>query len=337
MRNASLIAAAAILLAIVAFSFFSRSPVSAPQQKTYRIGILVRGSGYEAAVEGYRRKMHDLGYQEGKNAAYDIRFVSAREELPKAVAEFLASGVDLIHTYSTPATQVAYDATRDLIKPVPVVFGSVGDPLIAGVVKDLRRSGTNVTGVSSLSTELTARRLELLKEINPRITRVVMPHTAAEAGDVAANTSVEIAKETAAGLGIKLILLPVRSKEDNNAVARSIQRRDAEGMIVGGDSLVWGSIELYIAQAIQEKIPFAAFDVSQVRKGALMGFGPDYTVAGEQAALLSHQILRGRPVAEMPVEVPRKLLLTVNQKTARAIGVVLGKEFLGKADVIISE
>ncbi len=337
MRNTFLLSGFGVLIVLVGFLWWSNSAAPPRAEKKYHIGILVRGSGYEAAVEGYRAKMKELGYEEGKNVVYAVRFVSAKEDLAPAVDTFLKEGVDLIHTYSTPATQAAYEATKDMQDPTPVVFGSMGDPLLSGVVRDLARPGTNVTGVSSLSTETTAHRLELLREINPAIRRVAMPYTAAENKDAAADKSVEIAKDTARKLGVEMAFFPVRTKEDNAAAASRILAPDIEGMIVGGDSLVWGSIDVYIAAAIKEKIPFAAFDVSQVRKGALIGFGPDYAVSGEQSAILTNQILRGKAPADIPVQVPHKLLLVVNQKTAAAIGISLPDAFLKKADRVIDE
>ncbi len=321
-----------LFLGLVLFGLLWRV---AEEPKVYRIGILSRGSFYESAVEGYKAKMKELGYIEGENVEYDIRFVTAREELPKVIREFIANGVDLIHTYSTPATQAAYQETKNLSHPIPIVFGSMGDPLVSGVVENIQRPGTNVTGVASLSTELTARRLELLREINPAIRRVAMPHTAKEAGDAAANKSVEVAKETAQRLGIELRFYPVRDSEDNKTAAQMISRRDVEGIIVGGDSLIWGVLELYAQRAIKEKIPLAAFDISHVQKGALIGFGPDYFVSGGQSAVLTNQILRGRNPAEIAIEVPQKLLMIVNLDTAKAIGLEFSEEFLKQVDIII--
>jgi len=329
----------ALIILAASFLWYARLiPGNQPtKEKVYRIGILVRGSGYETAVAGYRRKMKELGYEEGRNVSYDVRFVSAKEEVNGAIQDFIAKGVDLIHTYSTPATQAAYAMTKDMLHPIPVVFGSMGDPLLSGVIKDFGRPGTNVTGVTSLSTELTARRVELVREISPLARRIAMPHTAVENGDVAATRSVTIAQDAAKKLGMTMVLFPVRVKEDNEAAAKKILRKDVDGIIVGGDSLVWSSIEVYIAQAIKEKIPFAAFDLSQVKKGALVGFGPDFAVSGEQAAVLTNQILRGRSPAYIPIEVPRTLLLAINRKTATAIGITFSEAFLKKADVIIDE
>ncbi|TSC75656.1 MAG: putative ABC transport system substrate-binding protein [Parcubacteria group bacterium Gr01-1014_33] len=308
------------------------------QKKVYTIGILVRGTGtYELAVEGYKNRLRELGYREGDTIVYDARFLSTPEELARASEDFIRNKVDLIHTYSTPATLAAYAAVKNIPAPIPIVFGSVGDPVATGLIQSIAHPGGNVTGVASLSTELTARRLELLKEIDPRIRRVAMPHTAEDAGDIAANKSVVIAHQIAKKLGIELVLFPVRTREENANAAGRIRRQKVDGMIVGGDSLVWASIDQYIHQAIKEKIPFAAFDISQVKKGALVGFGPDYAISGKQAALMTHKIFRGSFPRDIPVEVPEKLLLFVNRSTARAIGIVFPPGFLAEADQVIGE
>lgn len=325
-----------LFLIVVAF-LYQTNRQQAREEKIYHIGILVRGSFYEPAVVSYKRKLAELGYVEGKNIMYDVRLVNAKEELPAAISDFIKNAVDLIHTYSTPATQAAFTATKDLQKPIPIVFGSVGDPIAAGLVKDVQRPGTNVTGVVSLSTELTAKRLDLLKQINPKIKRVALPHTAEDAGDVAANKSVEIAKETAKKLGIELVFFPIHKNEENKSNAEKILKNNVDGMILPGDSLILGAVDLYAKQAIKERIPFAAFDVSNVQKGALVGFGPDYAISGEQAAGITHKILRGGKPEEIPVEVPKKLLLIVNTATAEKIGLALDSNFVRSADVVIKE
>lgn len=339
MVNKKLIIPALALIAVLAaigFGLKQRAD-NRPTYKIYRVGILVRGAGYEPAVVGFRQEMFSLGYVEGQNISYDVKFVSTKEELEAAAQEFVGKKVDLIHTYSTPATQIAYKLTKDLALPIPVVFGSVGDPLLSGVVKDIQRPGMNVTGIASLSTQLTAKRLELLKQINPAIRRVAMPHTAKDAGDVAADKSVEIARDAAANLGIELVLLPVRSREENAARAKQISKNEVEGVIVGGDSLIWGDLDLYIKRTIEEKLPLAVFDLGQVRKGGLIGFGPDYRVVGEQAAVITHQILRGKNPGDIPVKTPERLVLAVNLKTAKAINVKLPDELLSETDILINE
>jgi len=325
-----------VVAAVAGFMYFSQSK-SAESAKTYRIGVLVRGSGYDAAVAGFKKRLGELGYQEGTNVTYDIQFISDKDQLPVVSRKFVQDGVDLIHTYSTPATEAAITAVQASGRPIPIVFGSVGDPLLIPGVRSISHPGGNVTGVASLSTDLTSQRLQLLKEFDPSIKRVAMPHTAPEAGDVAADKSVEIAKDTAENLGIELALFPVKTKDDNALVAVQILGKDFDGMIVGGDSLVWGSIDVYIKQAIQEKIPFSVFSRSQVEAGALFGLGPDYAVSGRQSADIANKILRGGNPGDIPVQIPEKLVLVVNEETAQAMGVKFSEAFLKKVDVIIEK
>ncbi len=330
----------AVVLAGAAGAWWYSARYSA-EIRVYKVAVLVRGasSAYKTSVESFLKTMRQLGHKEGEGGdiRYDIRYVNTKDEINGALQEFIAENVDVIHVYSTPATQAAYEATRDMLYPIPIVFGSMGDPLSAGVIKNAQRPGTNVTGVASLSTELTAKRLELLKEINPKIQRVAVPHTAVALKDAASLRSLEIARETAEKLGITLVYYSVAAAGEHERIAASIVRKDVDGMIISADSLIFAGLKSYVAQALKEKIPFAVFDISQVEQGGLVGFGPDYAVTGEQSARLVHQVLWGGNPSVIPVEVPKKLLLAVNLNTARAIGVVLSQEFLKKADVVVGK
>ncbi len=308
------------------------------QPRIYHIGILSRGHGsYEIAIKAFQDKLRELGYVEGKNVAYDVRYLSTTGELDQAAQDFVNAHVDLINVYSTPATQAVYRATQKMQNFIPIVFGSLADPVAAGVVKNIEQPGTNVTGVISLASELTPKRIELLLRIVPGIKNIAMPRTAEELNEIAANRSVAVAKEVAKKLGIHLILFPVRTQEENASTSLKITAKVAQGLIVGGDSLVWSGLDNYITQAIKEKIPFAAFDTDQVKRGALIGFGPDYTVMGQQVAIMSDKIMQGRKPGDISVETPQKLLLTINLDTARAIGITLDPQLLKEADMIIGK
>lgn len=307
--------------------------------KHYRIAVVSRKGAaiYDEGIANYKKKMSDLGYVEGGNLTYDMREFTDSAELANIIRDVITQHPDLIHTYSTPATVEAYKQTKDMPSPIPVVFGSVGDPLAAGIVKGIEYPGTNVTGIASLSTELTGNQLRYLKEIKPSVSRVGMPYSAPELNDAAAKKSVEIAQKTASTLGITLILYPVKSKEENASVARTITKKDVDGIIIGGDSLIWGSIKEYIDQAIREKIPMTAFDSTQVKSGAIVGIGPDYSAVGKQAAIISHKILQGSSPGQIAVQVPEKFILSVNLETARAIGLPIPDEFFKGADVVIGK
>ena len=325
-----------VVIAFAGYMYLSRTQ-GADLSKTYKVGILVRGSGYDDAILGFKKRMDELGYHDGKNITYNVQFISDKNQLQATVRTFIKEGVNLIHTYSTPATEAAITATKEMSPPIPIIFGSVGDPLLLPGVKSISHPGGNTTGVASLSTDLTSQRLRLLKDFDPAVKRVAMPHTALDAGDVAANKSVEIAEATARDLGIELTLFPVQTKDDNTAAAARIRGEDFDGMIVGGDSLVWGSIDVYIRQAIKEKIPFSVFSRSQVESGALFGLGPDYAVSGRQSADIANKILRGGNPGDIPVQIPEKLILVVNEDTAQAMGIKFGDAFLKKADVIVGD
>lgn len=306
---------------------FFKPPAKAP--KTYTIGIVVRGETYRPGVEGFKSKMKELGYEEGKNVAYDTRFVEKREELPMVISELLKKHVDLIHTYSTPATV----ETRKLTTDVPIVFGSMGDPLASGVVESLQRPGKNVTGVMSLSSPLAAKRLEFLKEAVPSIKKVAIPYTP---DDVAGASSYNAALEAAKKLGIELIPYYVSKERDVKQTASAIKKTDVDAIVISSDSAVWAALATYIGQAQKEKLPFAVFDKDMVKKGGLLGYGPNYFVSGEQSAVYADKILHGANPALLPIDAPRKLLLVLNLKTARDIGVVFPAPLLRKADLILN-
>lgn len=327
-----------IVGAISTFLWVHKQSLATPLPRIYHIGILSRGRGsYEVAIKGFQDRLREFGYIEGQNVTYDIRYLSTTDELDQAAQDFVHAHVDLINTYSTPATQAAYRATQQMPNPIPVVFASIADPVAAGVIKGIEQPGTNVTGVISLASELTAKRVELLMRIAPHIKKIAMPRTAEELNDVATNKSVAVAQQAAADAGVQLILFPVHTQAENASTSVKITARLVQGLIVGGDSLVWSGLDNYIKQALKEKIPFAAFDTDQVKRGALIGFGPDYIVSGQQAAVISHKILQGRSPGDIPIETPRKLLLTINLDTARVIGITLDPELLNEADVIIGK
>jgi len=314
------------------------STILSSQPRVYHIGILARGRGsYEVAIKGFQDRMRELGYVEGQNVIYDVRYLSTKDELKKAAQDFVTARVDLISTYSTPATKAVYEATQNTQNPIPIVFGSLNYPVASGFIKSVEHPGTNATGIISLSTELTAKRIDLLTRIVPGIKRIAMPRSVQELNDIAANGSVALAQQAAKGAGIQLILFPVHTQEENALTSAKITGQLVQGMIVGGDSLVWSGLDFYIKQAIKEKIPFSVFSIDQVKRGALIGFGPDYTVMGQQVAAISHQILQGKKPQEIAVQIPEKLILAINLDTARAIGITIDPQLLKEADVIIGK
>jgi putative ABC transport system substrate-binding protein len=298
--------------------------------KVYHVGIVIRGSSYLPGLEGFKKKMAGLGYQEGANIQYTVHIVDRREDLPGAISDLITRGIDLLHVYSTPATIEAYKQT----KTVPIVFGSMGDPLASKTVKSLESSGTNVTGVNSFSAPLTAKRLEFLLEAAPAVTRVAI---AFSREDTPGMSSYNFAQEAAAKLGVTLVPYYITQERPVKETARAITKKNVDGMIISADSGVWANLSTFVEQSLKESMPFAVFDKDMVANGGLIGYGPDYFVTGEQSAVLADKILRGQPPATLPIETPRRLILAINLKTARALGIEIPRQLLQKADLIINE
>lgn len=319
----------AILVLIGGLTLFWKTISPQRSSRVYKIGILVRGENYRPGVNGFISRMRELGYEEGKNVRYIIHFEDAREKLPLRIAEFLKDGVDLIHTYSTPATVEAHKQTQT----IPIVFGSMGDPLASKVIDSLQRPGTNVTGVQSLSSPLAAKRLEFLKIAVPSIKKVAFPFTP---DDIPGKSSYETALSAAHKLDMKLVPYYISKERDVKSTALTIRRKDVDGIVISSDSLVWANLPAYVEQAKKEKLPFAVFDKDMVERGGLLGYGPDYFITGEQSAVYADKILRGANPAELPIDSPRKLLLVLNRKTARDIGITFPQALLSNADLIIN-
>lgn len=326
--------AALMLVGAGALLFVQRQQAGAPPAPEHRklqsVGVVVRGKSYLPGVEGFRSKMAELGYEEGVNVVYDIRIVEQTADLPGVVRELIAKGVDVLHTYSTPATVAAYAET----KQIPIVFGSMGDPLASQTIRSLQKPDTNVTGVNSLSAPLVSKRLEFLLEAAPRVKKVAFPLTRE---DIPGQSSYAFILETAEKLGVEVVPYWISEERTSEEVAAAILRKDVDGIVLSSDTAMWRNLQDYVAQAKKEKLPFAVFDKDMVAAGGLVGYGPDYFVSGEQSAVLVDKILQGQQPGNLPIENPRRLVLALNLDTARAIGLEFPVSLLQKADVVYPE
>lgn len=321
----------ALFLGFVAFLLQQQEVAPTPPvQNVYKIGVVVRGASYLPGIEGFKSKMAELGYEEGMNVSYEIKIVENTADLPMAVRELIAQNVHVLHTYSTPATVAAFAET----KTIPIVFGSMGDPLASKTIESLQRPGTNVTGVNSLSAPLVSKRLEFLLEAAPWVKKVAFPLTHE---DIPGKSSHVFILETAEKLGIEVVPYYITKERTSEETAQAISHKDVDGIVLSSDTAMWRNLGDYVAQAIKEKLPFAVFDKDMVAAGGLVGYGPDYFVSGEQSAVLIDKILNGQSPSELPIENPRRLVLALNLDTARAIGIEFPPSLLQKADVLYPE
>ncbi|HTY80673.1 MAG TPA: ABC transporter substrate-binding protein [Candidatus Bathyarchaeia archaeon] len=299
-------------------------PPSQQVRRPFRIGVLnAAWAASHPTVEGLKAGLKELGLEDGRDVVFDIRFTEGKLAAMPAAAEALVKArVDLIFTSQEAATQAARDATDS----VPIVFTLVGDPVGAGFVTSIARPGGNVTGISSLQTELAAKRLEVLQTIAPAIRRVWLIYYQLDVG-----TQPMMVKALEAGHRMKLDIAP-RGLSDAGEVKRAFgEVRPGDGVLAPEGS----SPELTIAiieQSLARKVPAAFGTALWIGYGGLVSYGPDYYAQGVQAATLVAKILRGAKPQDLPVEGAERIDLAVNLKTADLFGLSVPRKILLRAD-----
>ena len=301
------------------------SPLEAQQaRRTFRIGVLnAAWAASHPTVEGLKAGLKELGFDDALDVTFDVRFTEGKlNAIPGAAEALVKAGVDLIFTSQEAATQAAKDATES----VPIVFTLVGDPVGAGIVAKLTQPGGNVTGVSSLQTELVAKRLEVLKTLAPTVRRVWLIYYQVDLG-----TTPMITKALEAAQRMKLELLPkgVLDAGEVTRVLREVRRDDAVLAPEGSNPELTIAI---IEQARALRVPAVYGTALWIGYGGLVSFGPGYYAQGVQAAALVAKILRGARPQDLPVEGAEKIDLAVNLKTADFLGLTVPRKILLRAD-----
>jgi putative ABC transport system substrate-binding protein len=295
-----------------------------PARRPYRIGLINESfAATHPTVEGLKAGLREAGLAEGRDVTFDIRFTEGNAQAtPPAAAALVKAGVDLIVTSQEGPTQAAMDAT----KTVPIVFTLVGDPVASGLVKNLAEPEGNVTGVSSLQTELAAKRLEILKTLVPSLRRVWLIHYG---GDLTANRMLARARDAAPRLKVELVPRAVLSTQELALALRELQPGD--GLLA--PEIVTLDIPVAILEAsLKSRVPAVFTTALWVGHGGLASYGPDYYAQGVQAAGLVARILRGAKPADVPVEGADRIELAVNLKTAEAIGVTVPRKVMLRAE-----
>ena len=305
------------------------SPSSAIAQHVYHIGALLGEDQFVPALEGFKKKMAELGYSEGKNISYQVyNAESERERLQRFAEKLVQDKPDLIVTSSTTATVPVAKLTRGT--QLPVVFLSAGNPL--QFVKSYASSGNNLTGISAASVDLTAKRLELLRELAPWVRRVVSLN---HPQGVNYGDNLIAVREAAKKMGLVIKGVNASSREELERVIRTITRKEADAILLQPDAFFAKNIEVVIQQSLKEKLPVIPTLINNVKRGGLATYSPDYFTLGQQGAALVNRILRGAKPADLPIEQPLKLVLAINLKTAKAIVLKISKEILLRADKVI--
>jgi putative ABC transport system substrate-binding protein len=302
----------------------THAAVAQEAPRPFRIGVLnAAWAASHPTVEGLKAGLKALGFVDGRDVTFDIRFTEGKlEAMPAAAEALVKAGVDLIFTSQEAATQAAKDAT----KSVPIVFTLVGDPVGAGIVSKLAQPGGNLTGVSSLQTELVAKRLQVLKTLAPAVRRVWLIYYGVDLG-----TTAMIQKALDAARRMKLDVIPkgVLDVSELRQVLREVRGGDAVLVPEGSNpELVIAIIE----QSLASRVPAVFGTALWVGYGGLVSYGPDYSAQGVQAATLVAKILRGARPQDLPVQGAEKIDLAVNLKTADLFGLTVPRKILLRAD-----
>jgi putative tryptophan/tyrosine transport system substrate-binding protein len=303
------------------------APLAAEAQQArrpYRIGVLNESfAATHPTVEGLKAGLREAGLAEGRDVTFDIRFTEGNAQAtPPAAAALVKAGVDLIVTSQEGPTQAAMAATKTL----PIVFTLVGDPVASGLVKKLAEPEGNVTGVSSLQTELAAKRLEILKTLVPTVQRVWLIHYG---GDLTANKMLARARDAAPRVKVELVPRAVLNAQELALALRELKPGD--GLLA--PEIVTLDIPVAILEAsLKSRVPAVFTTALWVGHGGLVSYGPDYYAQGVQAAALVARILRGAKPADVPVEGADRIELAVNLKTAEVIGVTVPRKVMLRAE-----
>jgi len=293
-------------------------------RRPYKIGVI--NAAYAAShptVEGLKAGLKELGFEDGRDVTFDIRFTEGKlDAMPVAAEALVKSGVDLIFTSQEVATQAAKDATES----IPIVFTLVGDPVGAAVVGSLARPSGNVTGISSLQTELVSKRLEVLKTLAPAVRRVWLVYYQVDLG-----STPMITKAIEAAQRMKLELSPKGLLDANDLKRVLTEVRPGDALLAPEGSNPDLTIAI-IERSRALRIPAVFGTALWVGYGGLISYGPDYYAQGVQAATLVAKILRGARPQDLPVEGAEKIDLAVNLKTAELLGLTVPRKILLRAD-----
>jgi putative ABC transport system substrate-binding protein len=295
--------------------------------KVRRIGYLARGSGLGLHDDAFRQGLRDLGYVEGKNLIIELRAADDKEDrLPGLAADLVRLKVEVIVALHPRAARAAKDAT----KTIPIVFRSSGDPVATGFVASLARPGGNLTGVTSISSELYGKRLELLKEVLPKASRVAVLRRAGTD-----TVALEELQAAARSLRLQLQSLEVRVPDDFESVFKAATRKGAHGLITLRNPLIVTNRKRIADLAARSKLQAIYDESGFTEAGGLMSYGTNLADVYRRAATYVDKILKGRTPADLPVEQPTKFEFIINLKAAKQIGLTIPPNVLARADKVI--
>jgi putative tryptophan/tyrosine transport system substrate-binding protein len=310
-------------------------PLAAHSQaeRVRNLGILVPGDpgalDLQAYIGVFLQALQQLGWSDGHNLRIDSRWAGGHaSEIRRHATDLAALAPDVIFTSGTAAMAPLLEATRTL----PIVFVNVADPVGAGFVDSLARPGGNVTGFIQFEYSLSAKWLELLKQIEPRLSRVAVLRDPAITSGIG---QFAVIQSVAPSLGVDMTAINVRDAGEIERTVAAFARSSNGGLILTASALALTHRALIIALAAQHKLPAVYYRRYFVISGGMASYGPDYPDQFRRAAGYVDRILKGEKPADLPVQEPTKYELVINAKTAKALGIEIPGSLLARADEVI--
>jgi putative tryptophan/tyrosine transport system substrate-binding protein len=318
----------AVVLAVI---FLAPLAVGAQQGgKVPRVGILTLASSASTPIlQAFRDGLRELGYVESQNIALEFRFAHGRPEtLASLAAELVRQGMDVIVADGGQAALAAKSVTQR----IPIVMGAVGDPVKVGLVTSLARPGTNVTGLTLLSVELSSKRLELLREAIPYASRVAVLWNPS---NPAGQDYLQQTKSAARVLGMELAAVEARGANDLDLALETVAAARPSALISLADATLWNHRRRVVDFALRKRIPALFPEREFADDGGLMAYGPNVPANFRRASVYVDKILKGARPADLPVEEPTTFELVINLKTAKTLGLTIPPSLLQRADQVI--
>jgi putative ABC transport system substrate-binding protein len=316
-------------VALVALVACFVHPVYAQQTKMYRVGVIFQGGPDYVIVDGLKSGLRDLGFEAGGRYVLELRDLKGDRKSAEQVARDLErEKVDLIYAVNTSVNLIVKRATQE----VPIVFAVGADPVAAGLVESFANPGGRLTGVHFLSVDLTAKRLEILKEILPKLRKVV---TFYDSGNEIAVTAAKLGREAARKLDVEVDERPVASVEELRRGLMALKTGDFDAYYYTSDAMVTSQAQFINDTARAKKLPTMGYEQSLVAQGALVSYGVNYYEIGRLSSKYVQRVLTGTKPRDLPVESISRLVLAVNLGTARELNLTISQSLLLRADEVI--
>ena len=329
-HNSAVIAQHLVLCAVLSALLFAPCDLAAAQKsKAYRIGVIHQGGPYRAVVDGFRSGLRELGLEEGKKISLQISETKSDPKIIEQAAKvFERDKVNLIYAITTSAVV----PVKNVASKTPIVFAVGTDPVLSGLVQSFAKPGGRLTGVQYSTTDLTAKRLEILKEILPRLNRVLILYNP---NNRSSREAAELSRAAAKQLHLQLIDRQAASVDELRQQLETIKPKQADAYFYISDAMVNSHADLVIEMAQLKKLPTMFSEQSAVAMGALASYGQNFREVGRLSAGYVQKIIAGAQPRDLRIETVDKLELVINLATAKQIGLTIPPNVLARADRVI--